>query len=105
MSDYICVSDWDIERIQVENTQDIANQRAKMIENLQEELKQAGELCKTLRADKEQLEEKCSQLLDKQYQDDYKVENAKKIVENLKKTVERYESENKAMRELLRQWI
>ena len=96
----------EIERMPVsDTTQDILDYRAKMIENLQEELKQAGDLCRSLRADKEQLEEQCSQLLDKQIQDDYKVENAKKIVENLRKTVERYESENKAMRELLRQWI
>jgi septal ring factor EnvC (AmiA/AmiB activator) len=49
-----------------------------------------------------------SQLLDTRHeliQKDYAVQNQKNIIENLKKTLERYERENRAMRELLALWI
>lgn len=107
------MSDWIIERHVIEsNTQDVLDQREKMIENLQNELKVAGEVCTSLsngnaslREERDQLQEQCSLLLDKQVQDDYKVENAKKIVENLKKTIERFKEENEALRVLLRLWM
>lgn len=95
----------EIERVIVNNTQDLLDYREKMIINLQEELVQAGRGLKSLRDDKEKLQEQCSHLLEKQYQDDYEVQNSKKIVGNLKKTLDRYEAENKALRELVALWI
>lgn len=103
---------WEIERQVISNDQDLLNFRLKMIENLQKELAEAGKVCTRLnsenarlREEKEQLQDQCSQLLDKQYQDDYTVNNRKKIIENLKKTIERYEDENKAFRALVRLWV
>lgn len=76
---------WDIERKEVENTDD------------------TNELS-TLRKEKRKLQEECSKLLDKQYEDDYRLENMKKRVEYFVKKVEDFEKENKALRELVKLW-
>jgi hypothetical protein len=52
-----------------------------------------------------QLQKDYNILANKQYQSSYTIENQKKRIEDLGKTIKLYEGENKAMRELLRQWI
>jgi hypothetical protein len=52
-----------------------------------------------------QLQKNYDILANKQYQSSYTIENQKKRIEDLGKTLKLYEGENKAMRELLRQWI
>jgi hypothetical protein len=52
-----------------------------------------------------QLQKDYDILANKQYQSSYTIENQKKRIEDLSKTLKFYEGENKAMRELLRQWI
>jgi hypothetical protein len=52
-----------------------------------------------------QLQKDYDILANKQYQSSYTIENQKKRIEDLGKTLKLYEGENKAMRELLRQWI
>jgi hypothetical protein len=52
-----------------------------------------------------QLQKDYNILANKQYQSSYTIENQKKRIEDLGKTLKLYEGENKAMRELLRQWI
>jgi predicted RNase H-like nuclease (RuvC/YqgF family) len=51
------------------------------------------------------LQENYDAVIKKQYHNDYLVENQKNVIENLHKTLERYETENKAMRTLLQLWI
>lgn len=70
---------WDIERIPVGN------------DSLQEKFNK--------------LQENYDAVIKKQYHNDYLVENQKKVIENLHKTMERYETENKAMRALLQLWV
>lgn len=41
----------------------------------------------------------------KAYDSDVTVQNQKKVLETTRKTLERYEEENKAMRQLLALWI
>jgi uncharacterized FlgJ-related protein len=52
-----------------------------------------------------QLQKEHNLLVNKQYQSSYTIENQKKRIEDLGKTLKLYEGENKAMRELLRLWI
>jgi hypothetical protein len=52
-----------------------------------------------------QLKEEYDKVIKKQYHNDYLIENQKKALENINKTLERYERENRAMRELLSLWI
>jgi chromosome segregation ATPase len=59
----------------------------------------------TLREEKEKLQGQYNSAITKQYHNDYLIENQKKIIGDLNKTLERYACENRAMRELLRQWI
>jgi chromosome segregation ATPase len=58
----------------------------------------------TLREEKEKLLDQCSKLLDKQYKDDYRIENLKNRVDFFAKEAERFEKENKALRELVKLW-
>jgi hypothetical protein len=44
-------------------------------------------------------------LVKNQYHKDYLLENQKKALENINKTLERYETENRALRDLLRLWM
>jgi hypothetical protein len=44
-------------------------------------------------------------LIKSQYHKDYLLENQKKALENINKTLERYETENRALRDLLRLWM
>lgn len=101
---------WDIERVPVQK--DVLEYREKMIENLQMEIQESGELSRNLtnelahlRNEKEQLQEEYNKLVKHQYHQDYTIENQKKRIEDIGKTLELYTRENKAMRELLRQWI
>jgi predicted nuclease with TOPRIM domain len=59
----------------------------------------------SLRKEKRQLEEKCSQMLDKQYKDDYKMENLKNRVDYFAKEAAKFEKENKVLREVIRLWV
>jgi predicted RNase H-like nuclease (RuvC/YqgF family) len=59
----------------------------------------------SLREEKNKLQDQCSKLLDKQYNDSYNLENMKNRVAFLADRCERWEKENKAMRELLRLWV
>lgn len=52
-----------------------------------------------------QLQENYQKVLHDQIHNGYVMENQKKALENLNKTLERYESENKALRALVRLWI
>lgn len=52
-----------------------------------------------------QLQENYDKAIKKQYHNDYLLENQKKTLENINKTLERYEEENKALRSLLRLWM
>jgi septal ring factor EnvC (AmiA/AmiB activator) len=52
-----------------------------------------------------QLKKDYDSLVNKQYQSSYTIENQKKRIEDLGKTLNLYEKENKAMRELLALWI
>jgi hypothetical protein len=52
-----------------------------------------------------QLQKDYDILANKQYQSSYTIENQKKRIEAIGKTLALYEKENKAMRELLRLWI
>jgi division protein CdvB (Snf7/Vps24/ESCRT-III family) len=52
-----------------------------------------------------QLKKDYDSLVNKQYQSSYTIENQKKRIEDIGKTLNLYEKENKAMRELLRLWI
>jgi predicted RNase H-like nuclease (RuvC/YqgF family) len=52
-----------------------------------------------------QLKKDYDSLVNKQYQSSYTIENQKKRIEDLGKTLERYERENKALRELIALWI
>jgi hypothetical protein len=52
-----------------------------------------------------QLQENYDRAIKKQYHNDYLIENQKKALENINKTLERYEKENKALRSLLRLWM
>lgn len=51
------------------------------------------------------LQDNYDTVIKKQYHNDYLVENQKNAIENLHKTLKRYEKENKAMRALLSLWI
>jgi peptidoglycan hydrolase CwlO-like protein len=100
---------WDIER--EVHTDDTNELRIRVIENLQEEIQQAGNVCRDLNSDNarlreeiDKLQEQCSKLLDKQYEDDYRLENMKKRMEYFVKKVEDFEKENKALRELVKLW-
>jgi hypothetical protein len=44
-------------------------------------------------------------VIKEQYHKDYVLENQKKALENINKTLERYETENRALRDLLRLWM
>jgi chromosome segregation ATPase len=59
----------------------------------------------SLREEKDKLQNEYNKLVTNQYHKDYQVENQKTIIENLKKTLERYEDENKAFRALVRLWV
>jgi predicted RNase H-like nuclease (RuvC/YqgF family) len=52
-----------------------------------------------------QLKKDYDSLVNKQYQSSYDMENQKKRIQDLGKTLERYERENKALRELIALWI
>jgi division protein CdvB (Snf7/Vps24/ESCRT-III family) len=52
-----------------------------------------------------QLKKDYDSLVNKQYQSSYTIENQKKRIEDIGKTLKLYEAENKAMRELLRLWV
>lgn len=102
----------EIERYPINTTQDVLEQREKMIQNLQTNIEEAGTLCKkmnseivSLREDKDKLQGEYNKLITKQYHTDYQIENQKNVIENIHKTLNRYEKENKAMRELLSLWI
>jgi hypothetical protein len=49
-----------------------------------------------------QLQKEYNLLVNKQYQSSYTIENQKKRIEDLGKTLNLYERENKAMRELIK---
>jgi predicted Zn-dependent protease len=51
------------------------------------------------------LQEEYTNAIQMQYHKDYQIENQKKALEIINKTLERYERENRAMRELLTLWI
>lgn len=77
--------------VKLSNAVEVLEGREKMIANLQSKI--------------EELQEAYNKLVKTQYHQDYTVENQKKRIEDLGKTLELYTRENKAMRELLRQWI
>jgi predicted RNase H-like nuclease (RuvC/YqgF family) len=52
-----------------------------------------------------QLKKDYDSLVNKQYQSSYDMENQKKRIQDLGKTLERYERENKSLRELIALWI
>jgi septal ring factor EnvC (AmiA/AmiB activator) len=52
-----------------------------------------------------QLKEDYDKIVQQNYEKDYSIENQKKRIEDLGKTLALYEKENKAMRELLALWI
>jgi hypothetical protein len=52
-----------------------------------------------------QLQKEYNLLVNKQYQSSYTIENQKKRIEDIGKTLALYEKENKAMRQLLQLWI
>jgi septal ring factor EnvC (AmiA/AmiB activator) len=58
----------------------------------------------SLREKKNQLEDKCSRMLDKQYKDNYEIENLRKQGEYFAKAAEKFEKENKALREVVKLW-
>jgi hypothetical protein len=51
------------------------------------------------------LQTEYDKLLKNQYHYDYVTENQKKTIEKINKTLERYEKENKALRDLVGLWI
>jgi hypothetical protein len=53
----------------------------------------------------ETLQQEYDLLIKNQYHKDYLLENQKKALENINKTLERYEAENKALRSLLSLWM
>jgi archaellum component FlaC len=53
----------------------------------------------------DQLKEDYDKIVQQNYQKDYSIENQKKRIADLGKTLERYERENKALRELIALWI
>jgi hypothetical protein len=53
----------------------------------------------------ETLQHEYDLLIKNQYHKDYLLENQKKALENINKTLERYETENRALRDLLRLWM
>jgi RNA polymerase sporulation-specific sigma factor len=59
----------------------------------------------TLRDEKDKLQREYDKIVNHQYHKDYQVENQRKVIDNFKKTLERYEDENKAFRALVRLWI
>jgi division protein CdvB (Snf7/Vps24/ESCRT-III family) len=52
-----------------------------------------------------QLKKDYDSLVNKQYQSSYTIENQKKRIEDIAKTLNLYEKENKALRELISLWI
>jgi hypothetical protein len=52
-----------------------------------------------------QLQKEYNLLANKQYQSSYTIENQKKRIEDIGKTLNLYERENKALRELIALWI
>jgi division protein CdvB (Snf7/Vps24/ESCRT-III family) len=52
-----------------------------------------------------QLKKDYDSLVNKQYQSSYTIENQKKRIEDIGKTLNLYERENKALRELIALWI
>jgi hypothetical protein len=59
----------------------------------------------SLRDKYETLQHEYDLLIKNEYQKDYLLENQKKALENINKTLERYETENRALRDLLRLWM
>jgi hypothetical protein len=59
----------------------------------------------SLRDKYETLQHEYDLLIKSQYHKDYLLENQKKALENINKTLERYEAENKALRTLLSLWM
>jgi hypothetical protein len=53
----------------------------------------------------ETLQHEYDLLTKSQYHKDYLLENQKKALENINKTLDRYETENRALRDLLRLWM
>jgi predicted RNase H-like nuclease (RuvC/YqgF family) len=58
-----------------------------------------------LRGENDQLHKDLNKKINQNYHNGYLIENQKKIIEDLGKTLERYEKENKAMRALLQLWV
>lgn len=59
----------------------------------------------SLREDKEKLQTEYHKVVRRLHHSDYTVENQKKVIEDTNKKMERFETENKAMRNLLALWI
>jgi chromosome segregation ATPase len=93
------MSEWIIERIE---TQKPTNES---IKELAVKLTDAEKEIGRLKEEKEKIQGEYNKVVTNQYHKDYQVENQKKIIENLKKAMERYETENRAFRELLKLWI
>jgi chromosome segregation ATPase len=88
------------------------NSEAAELRNKVEDLENVNAACDDVENEVASLQDKYNLLrneydiaINKQYHLDYTVANQKKRIEDLGKTLERYELENRAMRELLRQWI
>jgi hypothetical protein len=93
----------EIERVPVsDHTLEIKD---KVIAKLEKELEEVGETCKKIKQDRDNYLNQLLDSRDKLYRSDYQVQNQKKIIEDTKKTLERYEKENKALRELVGLWI
>jgi hypothetical protein len=58
-----------------------------------------------LQAHKEDLQKQVDILKSREYNNSYLIENQKKRIEDLGNTLKLYESENKALRELVKLWV
>jgi uncharacterized protein YoxC len=93
------MNEWEIERTAPKKPTDEA------IKELSIKLTAAEKEISRLKGEKDQIQGDKNKLVTDKYHKDYLVENQKKIIEDLGKTLERYEKENKAMRALLQCWI
>lgn len=58
----------------------------------------------SMRDQRDKLQEENMGLIEKSYQDDYRVENMKKRINYFVEQVEKFETENKLLRKLVKEW-
>jgi chromosome segregation ATPase len=87
------------------NLQDTLELKDKVIEKQKQEIRESMELCDKYIDEKIELQREFDKVKNNEYNQSYLIEEQKKRIEDLGRTLTLYENENKALRELVRLWI